>query len=78
MIKVTVAALCHRDATLLSAEACLEFVLRKLDEAGNTLNRNLASALRMRIKQRRQIISGVIQYLDDAKAFFAEHCFHGQ
>lgn len=62
VIKATVSALCRRDATLLSADACLKFMLRKLDEADNTISRNLASALRMRVKQRRLIISGVIQF----------------
>ena len=70
LIKTTVLSLCHRDANLVTADAALRFMLNKLDLQSNELSGRLASSLRQRIKERRPIASGVLQYLHNNEDFF--------
>lgn len=60
-IKITVETLCRRDANLLTADAALSFMLKKIqpDEVGETLKHNLIT----RIKERRNKFWGLLQYL---------------
>ncbi|CAG5019988.1 unnamed protein product [Parnassius apollo] len=62
IIKVTVEALCRRDATLLTADAAMKFMLRRL----------LARSLRVRISQRRLSIASTLQYLQNPETYFSE------
>ena len=70
-IKVTVEALCRRDANLLTAEAALQFMMKKLNSQTQTspLAHQLLSALRRRISERRSsTLSGVLRYLHNPAA----------
>ncbi|CAG4966538.1 unnamed protein product [Parnassius apollo] len=72
IIKVTVEALCRRDAILLTADAAMKFMLRKLDSQNSTLSRLLARSLRVRISQRRLSIASTFQYLQNPETYFSE------
>ena len=67
-VKLTVDALCRRDANLLTAEAALKFMITKLRRPDSSVSRDLAEALSTRISQRRTQLSGVLRYLHNAKA----------
>jgi hypothetical protein len=68
-VKLTVDALCRRDANLLTAEAALKFMVTKLRSQDTSVSRDLVAALFTRIRQRRTQLSGVLRYLHNAKAF---------
>lgn len=68
-VKLTVDALCRRDANLLTAEAALKFMIKKLRNLDSSVSRDLTAALSTRIRQRRTPLSGVLRYLHNAKAF---------
>jgi len=63
VVKLTVEVLCRRDSNLLTADAALRFMLRKLRAQNTSLSEDLANALCKRITQRRNVLSGVLQYL---------------
>lgn len=67
-VKLTVDALCRRDANLLTAEAALKFMITKLRSLESSVSRDLAAALSIRISQRRTQLSGVLRYLHTANA----------
>jgi hypothetical protein len=62
-VKITVEALCRRDANLLKCEAALEFMMRKLNDVNTELGHNMRNALQNQIMKRRTEISGVLRYL---------------
>ncbi|CAG5015605.1 unnamed protein product [Parnassius apollo] len=72
IIKVTVEAQYLRNATLLTADAAMKFMLRKLDSQNSTLSRLLARSLRVRISQRRLSIASTLQYLQNLETYFNE------
>ena len=68
VVKVTVLELCKRDANLLKADIALKFMLTKLDGQATILYLSLTLAKALRIKERRLLISGVLQYLHDRQS----------
>jgi hAT family C-terminal dimerisation region len=68
VIKLTVEVVCRRDSNLLTADAALRFMLKKLRAQKTALGTDLANALSRRIRQRRSNLSGVMLYLQDPKA----------
>ncbi|CAG5049058.1 unnamed protein product [Parnassius apollo] len=69
---MTVKALCRRDATLLTAEAALRYMLRKLNNQKISLSKSLAEALRKRISEIRQPMTAILQYLHNPEEYFKE------
>ncbi|GBM85496.1 hypothetical protein AVEN_167646-1 [Araneus ventricosus] len=65
--KVAVEALCRRDSTLLTAETILKFILEKLVTQDTMLSAELSEALRVRIKGRRTVETGILIYLQNPK-----------
>ncbi|GBM61783.1 hypothetical protein AVEN_18342-1 [Araneus ventricosus] len=61
--KLAVEALCRRDSTLLTAETTLKFILEKLVTQDTMLSAELSEALRVRIKERRTVVTGILIYL---------------
>ncbi|KAL0852108.1 hypothetical protein ABMA28_000348 [Loxostege sticticalis] len=70
IVKITVEALCRRDATLLTAEAALKYMLRKLDNQKTNLSKSLAESLRKCISEKRQPLTAILQYLHDSEEYF--------
>lgn len=60
-VKLTVDALCRKDANLLSADAALSFMLENF--GSDELSLKLKNELEIRISQRRTNVSGTLQYL---------------
>ncbi|CAG4953711.1 unnamed protein product [Colias eurytheme] len=69
VIKATITALCKPNANLLTADAALRFMLRKLDEQKNNTSQNFALKLREYIKERRSKMSSILQYLHDRYSY---------
>ncbi|GBO18733.1 hypothetical protein AVEN_21860-1 [Araneus ventricosus] len=65
--KLAVEALCRRDSTLLTAETTLKFILEKLVTQGTMLSDELSEALRVRIKERHTVVTGILIYLQNPK-----------
>ena len=65
VVKLTVEVLCRRDSNLLTADAALQFMMKKLREQNSDLGTELADALSKRIHQRRSSLSGVMLYLQN-------------
>lgn len=68
-LKLGVEVLCRRDSTLLTADTTLRFILEKLDKQQSRVSDDLATALRMRIKERRTDLSGIVLYLHNPKKY---------
>ncbi|GBN66056.1 hypothetical protein AVEN_88721-1 [Araneus ventricosus] len=67
--KLAVEALCRRDSTLLTAETTLKFILEKLLTQDTVLSAELSEALRVRIKERRTVLTGILIYLQNPKKY---------
>ncbi|KAJ6632695.1 hypothetical protein Bhyg_17130, partial [Pseudolycoriella hygida] len=67
-IQAAVEALCRRDSNLITADATIIFTLKSLKERNNRLSTNLLDAINRRIKQRRTILSSVLQNDSDLDA----------
>ncbi|GBN17013.1 hypothetical protein AVEN_74390-1 [Araneus ventricosus] len=65
--KLAVEALCRRDSTLLTAETTLKFILEKLVTQDTMLSAELSEAPRVRIKERRTVVTGILIYLQNPK-----------
>ena len=65
-IKLTVEATCRQDATLLSADATIQFMMKSITGHPCSLSYELKAALKVRILERRTEISSVLPYLHDA------------
>ena len=65
-IKLTVEAICRQDATLLSADAAIQFMMKSITGHPCSLSYELKAALKVRTLERRTEISSVLQYLQDA------------
>lgn len=63
-VKLTVEALCRRDANLCTADAVLKLLMSEISKKQSHLAQNMFQALKTRISQRRkEKLSGVVQYL---------------
>ncbi|GBM95514.1 hypothetical protein AVEN_133609-1 [Araneus ventricosus] len=65
--KLAVEALCRRDSTLLTAETTVKFILEKLLTQDTVLSAELSEALRVRIKERRTVVTGILIYTESKK-----------
>ena len=65
-IKLTVEAICRQDATLLSADAAIQFMMKSITGHPFSLSYELKAALKVRILERRTEISSILQHLHDA------------
>ncbi|GBN96568.1 hypothetical protein AVEN_85187-1 [Araneus ventricosus] len=65
--KLAVEALCRRNSTLLTAETTVKFILEKLVTQDTMLSAELSEALRVRIKERRTVVTGILIYLQNPK-----------
>jgi ADP-dependent phosphofructokinase/glucokinase len=69
-VKLAVEALCRRDATLLSAETTISFMINNF---GNSdLAVQLKESLSRRMNQRRTQVSSLLQYLHKGNQTYAE------
>ena len=71
-VKAAVDLLCRRDATLLTAEVALKFMLGKLKEQNSVICKEMMLALLARVEQRRTAASGVLQYLHNSNPAVAQ------
>lgn len=68
-VKLGVEVLSRRDATLLTAETTLKFIIKKLAEDGSSFSKDLVNSLCKRIKQRRTIQSAMLLYLHNPSQY---------
>lgn len=67
-IKLTVEAICRRDANLCTADAALKFLIKQLSSKNSTLAKKMKTSLVERIKQRRSDdLTGVLNYLQNPR-----------
>ncbi|GBP46463.1 hypothetical protein EVAR_28042_1 [Eumeta japonica] len=64
-VKLAVEVLCRQDATLITAEATLKFMIKKLEDNNSALASELALCLRRRILQRRTNLNALLMYLQN-------------
>lgn len=62
-IRLTVLALCRCDANLYTADASFKFMFEELSKIDTSFSRDLQTALRYRINERRTLASSVLSYL---------------
>lgn len=62
-VKITVEALCREDATLISADAALQFMFERLAEVEGEISEKLSFELNERVNQRRTEAASVVQFL---------------
>lgn len=63
-VKLTVEALCRRDANLCTADAVLKLLMTEMSKKQSSLAQHMFQTLKSRISQRRkEELSGVLQYL---------------
>jgi len=55
--------LCHKEATLLIADAAIKFVMETLGNENSEIVREMHTALKLRISDMRTNLSQVLQYL---------------
>lgn len=67
--KLAVETLCRRESTLLTADTVLKFIIDKLDQQDTVLSTDLSDALRVKIKERRTIVTGILTYLHNPKKY---------
>lgn len=67
-IKLTVEAICRRDANLCTADAALKFLIKQLSSKNSALAKKMKTSLVERIKQRRSDnLTGVLNYLQNPR-----------
>ncbi|GBP65678.1 hypothetical protein EVAR_98391_1 [Eumeta japonica] len=67
-IKLTVEAICRRDANLCTADAALNFLIKQLSSKNSALAKKIKTCLVDRIKQRRSDnLTGVLNYLQNPR-----------
>lgn len=67
-IKLTVDAICRRDANLCTADAALKFLIKQLSSKNSALAKKMKTCLVDRIKQRRSDnLTGVLNYLQNPR-----------
>ncbi|GBM45708.1 hypothetical protein AVEN_14151-1 [Araneus ventricosus] len=74
--KLAVEALCRRDSAQLTAETTLKFILEKLVTQDTMLSAELSEALRVRIKERRTVVTGILIYLQNPKNMMMRHLLY--
>lgn len=67
-VKIAVKAICRRDTNLIAAEAALHFCIIQLQKQSSELAKTLAEAIECRLKGRRAVHAGVLQYLQSNTA----------
>jgi len=67
-VKIAVKAICRRDTNLIGAEPALHFCIIQLQKQWSELAKVLAEAIENRIKARRAMHAGVLQYLHSNSA----------
>jgi len=67
-VKIAVKAICRRDTNLIAAEAALHFCIIQLQKQSSELAKTLAEAIECRLKGRRTVHAGVLQYLQSNTA----------
>lgn len=67
-LQVAVEALCRRDANLITCDTVFLFTLRKLKECNSDLSSKLFDSLCKRVRERRNDLSGVLQYLHSGES----------
>lgn len=72
-IKLTVEAICRRDANLLTTDAALSFLLQTLSDLDSEISRDLKHQLEIRICERRLEASSALKYLHGG--FSSHHIF---
>lgn len=70
-VKLAVEVLCRQDANLITAEATLKFMIKKLEDNHSTLASELALSLRRRILQRRRNVTALLIYLQNPRSYHA-------
>ncbi|KAL0895021.1 hypothetical protein ABMA27_013490 [Loxostege sticticalis] len=68
-VKLAVNVLCREDATLITAETTLRFMINKLNLQNTRLSQELVVSLSRRIKERRTSITAVLLYLENPKKY---------
>lgn len=68
-VKLGVEVLCRRNATLITVETTIQFILKKLDNQSTSLSTKLAAVLRRKIKQCRTDLTGILLYLQNPIQF---------
>lgn len=66
-VKLAVEALCRRDANLITADVVVKFMMQKIEPVNTDLSRELYKNLNTRIRERRNSLSEVLNYLHTAK-----------
>ncbi|GBN90021.1 hypothetical protein AVEN_15537-1 [Araneus ventricosus] len=67
--KLAVETLCRRYSILFTAETTLKFILEKLLTQDIVLSAELSEVLRVRIKESRTIITGILMHLHNPKKY---------
>lgn len=62
-VKLAVDALCRRDATLITADAAIKFMMEKVRSVDSEFSREFYEKLKTRIIERRNLLSEVLHYL---------------
>ena len=73
-IKNTVEAICKEDATLLTADAAINFMLKILESQDSQITADLLSFLKVRLQYRRTANSSVLQYLHTGNLDYNSMC----
>lgn len=71
-VKLAVNVLCREDASWLTAETTLRFMVSKLEMQNTGLSKELRAALLHRIKERRNSMSGVLLYLENPNKYLEQ------
>lgn len=66
-VKLVVEALCKRDATLISCDIVLQFVMTRIKEGDSDIATKVYESIKKRILERRTYLSEVISYLNYGK-----------
>ena len=74
-VKLTVEGICRRDANLATADASFKFLFRELGDLNTKFSINLEESLKKRISERRTIMSGVMDYLQNPNKQDSEDTF---
>lgn len=72
-VKLAVEVLCRQDASLITAEATLKFMIKKLEDDKSALASELALCLRRRISQRRTNLTALLIYLQNPCNYCASY-----
>lgn len=70
--KLGVEVLCRRESTLITADTTFRFILEKLKNQDTALSAELSQALRVRVKERRTEVTGMLAYLQNPKKYDQE------